>query len=105
MPEETTEKKKVEPMDIGATFKALNARGISKSTCEFFEYGVGSWNNEPAQFAQYYTADGSRAGVKVRLANKKFMWSGAQPGTFFGQQKFSGGKMLVITEGELDAMS
>ncbi len=86
-------------------FKKLDKRGISKDTCFFYEYSVGKHNGEHAHFAQYFNPDGSHAGIKIRQANKKFMWRGPQPGTFFGQQKFSGGKMLVITEGEIDAMS
>lgn len=86
-------------------YARLNKRGISRETCTFYEYGVGEWNGQPAHFAQYHNADGKISGVKVRHADKKFMWVGSQPGTFFGQQKFSGGKMLVITEGEIDAMS
>lgn len=86
-------------------YTSLNKRGISSETCKFYEYGIGSWNGQPAQFAQYYDQDGKKSGTKIRQANKKFMWSGTQPGTFFGQHKFSGGKMLVITEGEIDAMS
>ena len=86
-------------------YEALVKRSISVETCRFYEYGVGNWNGQPAHFAQYYDQEGSRSGIKIRQADKKFMWSGTQPGTFFGQQKFSGGKMLVITEGEIDALS
>tara|TARA_Y100001963_G_scaffold155685_1_gene247475 strand:- start:1148 stop:2620 length:1473 start_codon:yes stop_codon:yes gene_type:complete len=90
---------------IKMEYRTLVKRGISEDTCKFYNYGVGEWNGQPAHFAQYYDASSKPAGVKVRHADKKFMWVGSQPGTFFGQQKFSGGKMLVITEGEIDAMS
>tara|TARA_R110000824_G_scaffold4617_4_gene22200 strand:+ start:1041 stop:2513 length:1473 start_codon:yes stop_codon:yes gene_type:complete len=86
-------------------FAALSKRRISKETCFFYEYSVGDHNGDRAHFAQYFNADGTAAGIKIRQQNKKFMWRGTQPGTFFGQQKFSGGKMLVVTEGEIDAMS
>ena len=98
------EDKKVVP-SWRTEYKALTKRGISAETCAFYEYGVGEWNSQPAQFAQYYDAEGQVSGIKIRQKDKKFMWSGIQPGTFFGQHKFSGGKMLVITEGEIDAMS
>ena len=91
--------------EINGEYKPLNKRKISAGTCEFYNYSVGKHGTETAQLAQYYHANGSPAGVKVRLSDKRFLWLGAQPGTFFGQNKYNGGKMLVVTEGEIDAMS
>lgn len=99
------ESKVTTPKQVNGDYMRLNSRKISAETCEFYNYAVGTWNGEPSQFAQYYDTSGKPSGVKVRMKNKKFMWQGTQPGTFFGQQKFSSGKMLVITEGEIDAMS
>ena len=90
---------------INSAHTHLKTRKISKDTCVFYDYSVGAWSGEPAQFAQYHHADGKKAGIKIRRPDKKFFWIGTQPGTFYGQHRFSGGKMLVITEGEIDALS
>ena len=99
-----TETKK-KAVDLGGDYSALPKRKISLNTCEFYDYKIGNYSNQPAHFAQYHSEDGSPAGVKVRLPDKRFVWVGTQPGTFYNQHKFSGGKMLVVTEGEIDALS
>jgi twinkle protein len=86
-------------------FSALPKRKISETTCKFYDYKVGTYGNAPAHFAQYFSLSGEAAGIKVRLPDKRFLWVGTQPGTFFAQHKFNGGKMIVITEGEIDALS
>lgn len=97
--------KKPKSVDLGGDYSALPKRKISLKTCEFYGYKVGKYSNQPAHFAQYYDESGAVSGIKVRLPDKRFVWVGTQPGTFFSQHKFSGGKMLVVTEGEIDALS
>ena len=105
--EEITIETKPKPVATSSTrkFKALTKRKSSKDTCQFYEYSQGMYGGNPAHFAQYHTADGEPAGVKVRLPDKRFVWLGTQPGTFYAQHKYNAGKMLVVTEGEIDALS
>jgi twinkle protein len=83
---------------------ALPARGLTKETCEKWEYVVGTYAGKPTQAANYIK-DGKVLGQKLRFADKGFVALG-KPKTFFGQHLWrNGGKMLVVTEGEIDAMS
>lgn len=86
--------------------KALNARKISKATCEFYRYSVGTYSGKPVQIAPYYR-DRKLAAQHIRFPDKSFIWTGVFKGVMlFGQNLFSpGGKNLIITEGEIDCMS
>lgn len=42
---------------------------------------------------------------KTRDRDKNFMVRGKKQHVFFGQQLFTGGKKLVITEGEIDCLT
>ena len=78
----------------------LPSRKISKEVCEFFKVKAHAWNNEPAHFYPY--GDSS---YKVRILPKDFRIVGKSD-MLFGQREFpEGSKMLVITEGEIDALS
>jgi twinkle protein len=89
---------------------ALPKRGLLEETCRLFGYLPASVGSQPAQVAQYVAADGSGTVVAqhVRLPGKEFFWRGdvkaAEP--LWGMHLWrDGGKMVVITEGEIDAMS
>lgn len=84
----------------------LPARGIDEATCRKFGYGYGTYNGSKVQVATYY--DGQRpVAQKLRDANKKFVIVGdAKRMGLFGEHVWKeGGKMLVITEGEIDALT
>ncbi len=86
---------------------ALKARGLTQSTCSKWGYLVGKkYNGKPVQIAQYYK-DGRVVGQKIRDQEKNFLFIGAKNVEgFYGQWLFrSTGKKLVITEGEIDALS
>lgn len=89
-------------------FKDLKARGISEKTCRHFGYRCGTFKGRPCQIAPYYTPDGGElVAQKIRFADKTFLMLG-QPkrAGLYGQQLWrDGGKMVVVTEGEIDAMS
>jgi twinkle protein len=80
---------------------AIPVRRLSQRTCEFFNYMVGVDNGESVQIANY---DG---GQKIRTKDKKFYWKGSTAKvTLFGKHKWSGhGNSIIITEGEIDALS
>lgn len=89
------------------TFAELKKRGINERTCRKFGYMVGSWHGSPVQIAPYHDATGTLCAQKLRTPDKDFTWTG-QPksAVLFGQQLWRDkGKMAVVTEGEIDALS
>jgi len=86
--------------------RGLKARGITEETCKFFGYQVGTYNNQPVQIANYRDKDREIVGQKLRFPGKDFIANGKISKTLFGQHLWSkGGRMLVITEGEIDCMT
>lgn len=85
----------------------LKARGISRSTCEKYGYYKAKVNGEWVQVACYYNDNGEMVGQKIRGKDKQFSVRGHLTHRFFGQQRWAGGggKMLVITEGEIDCLT
>jgi twinkle protein len=85
--------------------------GVSKETCQ--KYGIKvSVNEETGRvesvYYPYYSEDGKLVAAKVRkLATKEFHWIGSpSKATLFGQQTIGqGGQMVIITEGEKDALA
>ena len=79
-------------------------RGISKQTLEKFSYGVANGKH----VTYYYNTEGDIVAEKWRTKDKSFGWSGdAKSATLFGQNvwKPSDRIKLIITEGEIDALS
>lgn len=79
-------------------------RGISKATLEKFTYGVTNGKH----VTYYYDSEGNICAEKYRNKNKEFSWSGnSKEATMFGQNVWKPSEKikLVITEGEIDAMS
>lgn len=83
----------------------LPARGITKDTCTKLKYFVGEYKGNPCQVACYYDDKGSLVGQKLRFPDKSFAVLGKISGCLYGSQLWSSGKKLVITEGEIDALS
>ena len=88
-------------------FKSLPARNISLTTAERYGYGFGERYSSPCHVAPFFNAKtGKLVGQKLRKPGKKFEVIGSVSSALFGQQiARNGGRMLVITEGEIDAMS
>lgn len=92
----------------GGEIKALTKRGISEETCSKFGYRVSKdAAGVPCQVAPYYSADGQIVAQKVRYANKEFTCTGdMKKAMLFGQQLWrDSGKMVIITEGEIDCLT
>ena len=89
-------------------YSALRSRGISEETCRKFGYKVGKLRDgRTVQVAPYYT-DGTLSGTKIRPKDKDDIFSTGDMSDveLFGQHLWSaGGKKVVVTEGEIDAMS
>ncbi|YP_009949145.1 toprim domain-containing protein [Enterobacter phage EcpYZU01] len=84
----------------------LPARNISMEICKKFGYWVGNMGGKMVQVADYYDRTGTKVGQKVRDADKNFTAVGSvKNDLLFGSQLWSGGKKIVITEGEIDALS
>ena len=88
-------------------YRALGKRGIDEETCRHFGYAIGRMNDVSVHVAQYRDDDGKVVAQKVRDAKKNFMFAGEpKKACLFGQHKWrEGGKMLVVTEGEIDALT
>jgi len=83
-------------------FARLPKRRISEDTCKKFNVRVA----EGVVRFPYYSSAGQVVGYKERNASKDFRWHGKNSDKrLFGQNLFGGGKSLVITEGEMDALS
>lgn len=86
--------------------RGLKDRGITKVVCEFFGVRVsfGADGNIDGHYYPYVT-HGVLSYKERIVATKQFFWVG-KAGDLFGYDKFQGGgKRLIITEGEIDAMS
>jgi len=86
--------------------RGFKERNIFKQVSEHYKVKV-SYDidgNIDAHYYPYYK-DGEVTGYKVRNLPKDFTSIGTVKGGLFGQHLYSGGKRLVITEGELDAMA
>ena len=83
----------------------LQSRGISEATAAFFK----TYKDGTSLRHYYFSDTGKLVGAKVRTPDKQFKCEG-EVKTLFGMQNFalkttSKEKRLVITEGEMDAMS
>ena len=87
--------------------RALAKRNITEETCKHWNYRVGTMNDRPVQIANYCDASGLVVAQKLRFPNKEFLFVGEpKKAQLYGQWLWrDGGKMLVITEGEIDALS
>ena len=85
----------------------LNRRGIDEETCKKWKYGVGTYNGRPVQVANYFDNTGSPVAQKLRFQDKTFMWLGdvTKVGLYGSHLWRDSGKMVTITEGEVDALS
>jgi twinkle protein len=82
--------------------RPLKDRKITKEVCDFFGVKV-SFNSDGNIDGHYYPY--GREAYKVRKLPKEFFWVGKSQ-ELFGQDKFGGdGKRIIITEGEVDALS
>jgi len=88
------------------TIRGFKERNIFKQVSEHYGVKV-SYDIDgdiDAHYYPYYSND-SLVGYKVRTLPKLFTSIGTVRGGMFGQTLYNGGRRLVITEGELDAMA
>lgn len=92
---------------IEGEYRALPARGITKETCEHWDYQVGEYQGKNCHIANVRDPSGEPIAQKLRMPGKEFPTLGNGKGMpLYGQWLCPPkGKHIVITEGELDALS
>ncbi|WP_185929042.1 toprim domain-containing protein, partial [Mesorhizobium sp. M7A.T.Ca.US.000.02.2.1] len=87
--------------------QALVKRGISEETCRKWGYTTGEFKGQTVQIATYRDTSGTPVFQKVRFKNKDFLALGDKKSAgLYGQHLWrDGGKRIVVTEGEIDALS
>ncbi|KAF1049346.1 toprim domain-containing protein [Xylophilus sp.] len=92
---------------IRGTYRDLGKRGITEATCKLWGYSVADHEGRKVQAATYCNALGEPVAQKVRTADKDFFVLGSlKEAGLYGQHLWrSGGKKVLITEGEIDALS
>lgn len=96
-------------MDFGrdtGRYQPLTSRRISEAICKKYGYWVGNFKGQAVQVANIFDiVTGSLVSQKLRFANKDFMALNVKQTQLFGAHLWSGGKKIVVTEGELDCLS
>ncbi len=92
---------------IESSPRPLVKRGISEETCRRFGYGVGiGAGGETVQVATYTDERGRPVAQKIRTRDKTFSILGdAKRMRLFGQHLWRPQKRVLVTEGEIDALS
>ena len=91
---------------IDGEIQSLPKRSLNEDTCSKFGYKVGTFQGQTWQIAPYYK-DGTLVAQHIRNSAKEFKWLGdSKEVELFGQKCWGDkGKMVVITEGEIDCMT
>lgn len=91
---------------LQGSYTALKARGITEETCRKFDYQVGMDGSRPVQIANYRNDTGQVVAQKIRDQDKNFkiLGDGKDVG-LFGQHLWTGGRKIIIAEGEIDTLS
>lgn len=105
-PPPATEKRVTGLIPVGEAM-AIPARRLTEETCSKWGYTVSEMRGQKVQVANYRNIAGQVIAQKVRFANKDFSFLGdAKDPPLYGQHLWrDGGRRVVITEGELDALS
>ena len=86
-------------------YTTLARRNLTEETCKKWGYQAARVDDQQVQVANYRTRDGKLCGQKIRYADKSFKVRGELLG-LYGQHLWrDGGRRVVITEGEIDALS
>jgi twinkle protein len=89
--------------------REIKSRGLTEKTCQRWGYTIGTFGGETVQIATYRGDDGQIIGQKVRFKNKARGFPTL--GENLAEQLYgkhlcrSGGRRIIITEGEIDAMT
>lgn len=91
----------------GGEYKYLKARKLTEETCRKFGYRVVKRSSGMIQVADFRDRNGDIIANHIRTKDKDFPWKGdKKKATLFGQHLWPDqGRKVVITEGEIDAMT
>lgn len=87
---------------------ALKARGLTEETCKIWSYHKVDHNGKTVQCANFFNDKKECVAQKLRYPDKSFPWRGNRKDFkgLYGQWLWrDGGRRVVITEGEIDALS
>lgn len=85
---------------------ALPKRGLTEKTCRHWGYSVATYQGVQYQVATYRDAAGTPVAQKLRGPDKTFKVLGnGKKMPLYGMHLWGSGKRLIVTEGELDALS
>lgn len=88
--------------------QALAKRRITEDTCKKWGYIRADFNGRSVHVAQFFDENHRVVAQKLRLPNKDFIWRGdkkSAPGLYGKWLWKEGGRKIVITEGEIDALT
>jgi len=104
-PMTTTTTKEIET--ISGEYIDIPTRKLKADVCRKATYFKSTYGGEAAYFCPIYNNDRVLTGYKIRKKGKNFLMHGSNPdSTFLFQHMWSGNnKLLVIFEGEYDALS
>lgn len=88
-------------------FTDFPTRLLREDTCRFWSYKYGEVSGKPAHLAYYLDENRKPVAAKVRFQDKSFSFIGEpNKAGLYGQWLWPNkGKMIVVTEGEIDAIS
>lgn len=109
-PPEKSMSKSKRPLVTGGEVIPLRKRKLTEETLKKFGYFIGEYKGKKVHVAPYKAIEsGNTVAQKLRFSDKGFITTGefkAQEIQLFGQHLWpKGGKRVVVTEGEIDAMS
>ncbi len=86
---------------------ALTKRCISEETCAKWKYHYSQYEGKDVQVANYCNAQGQVIAQKIRFPDKNFKFLGnTKEAGLYGQHLWGDkGKAVIITEGEIDALT
>lgn len=92
--------------DAEGHYSDLTARGISKETCQKSGYWLARRDGRVYQVADYRDQSGTIVSQKIRDREKNFKTTGSHKSdALFGKHLWSGGRKIVVTEGEIDMLT
>lgn len=98
----------VKGLEEGGEHSSLRSRGLTEETCRKWDYRVKRTNSGTLHIANYRGPDGGPViAQKIRRKDKKFTFTGDSKHVgLYGQWLWrDSGKMLTVTEGEIDALT
>ena len=95
---------------IKGEYRALKLRGLTEDTCRRYGYQVGTYSGQTVQIANYRDPSSGRViGQKLRFRDKgegmPWLGNGRKPPLFGQWITVKAKRRVVVTEGEIDAMS